>query len=192
MKKILLGATVAFAISATAADALKNSLMPVAQKTTPAINLDNLNVDAKPIKRAGSTVVATVDGIAIKKEIADKFLALASKGKMTDIDLLPKDQQSALIKGVAVSVLIESKAKKEVSQKVKDKLAASYWAKQEMAKIKVSDDEAKALYKKNKKMFKSKDGKVLEYDKVSQYVKMQYKQQKFNENMMKKAKIVIK
>lgn len=192
MKKLLLSATLAFGVSAFAADTLKNSLMPVAEKEAPAVNLDNLNIAAKPIKRADSAVVATVDGIPIKKNTADKFLALASKGKITDVDLLPKDQQAALIKGLAASVLIEEKAKKAVSEEIKNKLAANYWAKQEMSKIKVSEKESKAFYKKNKKMYKDRDGTELPYAKVSKYIEMQLKQKKFNEKLMKKAKIVIK
>jgi len=196
MKKLIIGATVALSVASTSllsADSLKNSLMPTSSKsTTPAVNLDNLNIDAKPASRPASAVVATVDGIAIKKGDADKFLALASKGRATDLDLLPKKQKDALLKGYAVSVLIEHKAAKEIPMKVKNKLAASYWAKQEMAKIKIDDKEAKAQYEKNKKMYKDKSGKIMEYDKVSQYVKMQLKQQKFNEQLISNAKIVIK
>ncbi|SFV49804.1 Cell binding factor 2 precursor [hydrothermal vent metagenome] len=167
--------------------------MPTNSKAAvPAVNLDNLDIDAKPASRPASAVVATVNGIAIKKGDADKFLALASKGRATDLDKLPKKQRDGLLKGYAVSVLIEDKASKEVPMKVKNKLAASYWAKQEMSKIDVSDKEAKAFYEKNKKMYKDKSGKLLAYDKVSQYIKVQLKQKKFNEKLIKNAKIVIK
>jgi|GEM_PF-1524523 len=200
MKKLLLSASVAFALaslSASAADPLKNSLMPAAEKEKPAINLDNLNVAAKPImakpvSRPAAATVATVDGIPIKKKDADKFLALASKGQATDIDLLPKKQKDALINGLAASVLIEAKANKAVPDEMKSKVVAQYWAQQAMSKIEVSDDDAKAFYEKNKKVFKGKDGKQLEYDKVAQYIKMQVKQEKFNKELMKDAKVIIK
>ncbi len=198
MKKILLSASVALAmisVSATAADALKNSLMPAAEKKAPAIDLDNLDVAAKPAKpvsRPATATVATVNGIPIIKKDADKFLAQASKGQVIDIDLLPKKQKESLLKGMAASVLIEQKAKKAVPEEIKNKLAAQYWAKQEMVKIKVSDKEAKDFYEKNKKVFKGKDGKQLPFDKVEKYVKMQVMQQKFNDSLMKSAKIVIK
>lgn len=199
MKKILLSVSVAFALASlpASADPLKNSLMPTAEKEKPAINLDNLNVAAKPImakpvSRPATATVATVDGIPIKKKEADKFLALASKGQATDIDLLPKKQKDALINGMAASVLIEAKANKAVPDEMKSKVIAQYWAQQAMAKIDVSDDDAKAFYEKNKKVFKGKDGKQLEYDKVAQYVKMQVKQEKFNKELMKNAKIIIK
>ena len=199
MKKILLSVGVAFALASlpASADPLKNSLMPAAEKEKPAINLDNLNVAAKPImakpvSRPATATVATVDGIPIKKKEADKFLALASKGQATDIDLLPKKQKDALINGIAASVLIETKADKAVPDEIKSKVIAQYWAQQAMSKIEVSDEDAKAFYEKNKKVFKGKDGKQLEYDKVAQYVKMQVKQEKFNKELMKDAKVIIK
>ncbi len=197
MKKLLLSASVALALASipASADALKNSLMPVAEKATPAINLDSLNVaaaPAKPASRPATATVATVDGLPVKKKDADKFLALASKGQVTDIDLLPKKQKVALLNGMAASVLIEDKANKAVPKEIKSKLIARYWAEQEMAKVKVSDKEAKAFYEKNKKVFKGKDGKELPFDKVEKYVQMQLKQQKFNEELMKNAKVIIK
>ncbi len=195
MKKLLLSVTVALSlasVSASAADVLKNSLMPTAEKEKPVVDLDNLNIDAKPKSRPATAIVATVDGIPIKKGDADKFVALASKGQVTDIDLLPKAQKKALLNGMASSVLIEERAQKEVPADVKNKLAARYWAEQAMSKIKVSDEDAKAFYDKNKKIFKGKDGKQLEYDKVAQYVKMQVKQERFNKELMKSAKVIIK
>ena len=198
MKKIVLSLTLAMAmtsVSAVAADALKNSLMPASEKEKPALNLDNLNVSAKPVKpvsRPATATVATVNGIPIKKKQADKFLALASKGQATDIDMLPKKQKEALLNGMAASVVIEDKAKKAVPEEIKNKLAARYWAEQEMMKIKVSDKEVKDFYEKNKKIFKGKDGKQLPFEKVEKYVQMQVKQQKFNKELMKNAKVVIK
>ncbi len=199
MKRILVSTAVAIAlasVSALAADPLKNSLMPTAEKKAPAVNLDNLNVATmpimKPASRPATATVATVNGIPIKKKDADKFLALASKGQVTDIDLLPVKQKTALLNGMAASVLIEDQAKKEVPDDIKNKLAARYWAEQKMTNIKVSDDEAKAFYDKNKKVFKDKEGKQMDYDKVAQYVKVQVKQEKFNNALMKNAKVIIK
>jgi len=195
MKKILLSSAVVLAmmsVSASAGDPLKNSLMPAKEKAEPAVNLDNLSMAAKPVSRPATATVATVNGIPIKKRDADKFLALASKGRATDIDLLPKKQRVDLLNGMAASVLIENKAKKAVPEEIKNKLAAQYWAKQEMMKIKVSDKEEKDFYAKNKSVFKDKDGKQLPFEKVERYVKMQVMQKKFNDSLMKSAKIVIK
>jgi len=198
MKKLLMtmGLSLAVAsVSVSAEDALKKSLLPGETKPKPAVNLDALSVGAKPMApktRPASAVIATVDGIPIKKGKADEFLKMASKGKVGDIDLLPKKQRDALIKGMAATVLIEEKAKKEVPEEIKNKLAAQFWVGQEMKKVTVSDEEAKKFYEKNKKVFKDKDGKELPYEKVENYVKMQLKQKKFNEQLMKNAKVVIK
>jgi hypothetical protein len=202
MRKLLITATAALAVvsvSASAEDALKNSLMPAETKTKPAINLDNLNVGAKPIQpivarksRPGNTVIGTVDGYPIHKKKADEFLKMATKGKVSDYDKLPKKQQADLLKNLASSVLIEERSKKEVSAEEKNKLAAQYWVGQKMKKIAVNDEEAKEFYEKNKKVFKGKDGKQLEYDKVENYVKMTVRQQKFSKELMKNAKVVVK
>ncbi|MEA3419268.1 MAG: hypothetical protein U9Q90_07695 [Campylobacterota bacterium] len=202
MKKLLITATAILAvvsISASAEDALKNSLMPTETKAKPAVDLDNLNVGAKPVQpavqkksRPGTAVIATVDGHPIYKKNADEFLKLASKGKVSDYDMLPKQQQSGLLESLASTVLIEERSKKEVTAEEKNKLAAQYWVSQQMKKISVTDEEAKKFYEKNKKAFKDKDGKQLEYDKVENYVKMTVKQQKFTGELMKTAKVVVK
>ncbi len=199
MKKILISTAVVMtlaSVSALAADPLKNSLMPAAKKETPAVNLDNLNVSTmpmvKPASRPATATVATVNGIPIKKKEADKFLALASKGQVTDIDLLPAEQKKGLLNGMAASVLIEEKASKAVPADIKSKLVARYWAEQEMTKVKVSEKEMKDAYEKNKSAFKDKEGNQLAYDKVEKYIEMQAKQQKFNQELMKNAKVIIK
>ncbi len=195
MKKILLSTSLALAltsITAFAEDPLKNSLMPDKQEQI-APDLDALKVAApQAASRPADAVIATVDGAPIIKKDADKFLALASKGQAMDIDQLPAKQKEALIQGLAASKLIEIKAQKEVSEDIKNKLAARYWAEQEVMKIKVDEKEVKALYEKNKSVFKDKEGKQLSFEKVSKYVEMQAKQKKFNDELMKNAKIVIK
>lgn len=202
MNKLLITVTAALAVatmSVSAEDTLKNSLMPAETKAKPAVNLDNLNVAAKPVQpivakksRPGSAVIATVDGHPVHKKQADEFLKMATKGKISDYDLLPKNQQSELVKSLASAVLIEARSKKEVSAEEKNKLAAQYWVGQKMKQIPVSDEEAKKFYEKNKKAFKGKDGKQLGYDKVENYVKMTVKQQKFSKELLKNAKVVMK
>ena len=200
MKKFFIATGVALAVasvSASAESSLKSSLMPTETKEKPAVNLDNLNVGAKkPVvqkkSRPGNTVIGTVNGYPIHKEQADKFLKVATKGKVSDFDLLPKKQQTELVNNLASTVLIEERAKKEVSAEEKNKLAAQYWVGKEMKKVSVSDDEAKKFYEENKKVFKDKDGKQLEYEKVENYIKMTVKQQKFSKKLMKDAKVVVK
>jgi len=202
MKKILLTACVTLGLASLSAnaDALKNSLMPTTSNAEkPMVNLDNLNVGARPgpvatprKSRSGKAVIGTVDGHKIYKQRADEFLKMATKGKISDFDRLPKKQRAEIVNNLASATLIEERAKKEVTKDEKDKLAAQYWVSKKMKKVTVSDDEAKKFYEANKKAFKSKDGKQLSYEKVEKYVKMTVKQQKFTKDIMKKAKIVIK
>jgi len=201
MKKffITIGVFVTLTATTLTADELKNTLMPVASKSSePNINLDNLNVGARPGPvaqpkvRSGKAVIGTVNGIKIYKKSADQFLKMATKGKVSDFDRLPKKQRVEIVNNLASTVLIEAKAKKEVTQVEKDKLAAQYWMGKKMKKIKVSDDEAKKFYKENKKAFKRKDGKTVPYEKVEKYVKNTMQQQKFAKDLMKNAKVVVK
>jgi hypothetical protein len=201
MKRFLvsLSAFLALTSSSIIADDLKNSLMPTASKAEkPMVNLDNLNVGAKVgprvqhKSRSGKAVIATVNGIKIYKRDADKFLKLATKGKVSDLDKLSKKHQKDVIKNLASTALIEAKAKKEVTQKEKNKLAAQYWMGKKLKKIKVSDGEAKKFYKANKKAFKGKNGKLVPFEKVKNYISMNIKQQKLIKKLMKSAKIVIK
>ncbi len=197
---ITVGAFLALTATNLLADDLKNSLMPVASKPSqPNINLDNLNVGARPgpvatprKSRSGKAVIGTVNGIKIYKRTADKFLKMATKGKVSDFDRLPKKQRREIVQNLASTTLIEAKAKKEVSKEEKNKLATQYWMGQKMKKIKISDAEAKKFYKENQKAFKRKDGKTVPYAKVENYVKMTMKQQKFAKKLMKNAKVIIK
>jgi hypothetical protein len=203
MKKIVILAGIvlgAATVGAVAEDMLKNSLMPASDAPArQAVDLDNLNVAAKPVEkpaprvsRPGSTVIGTVDGHEIYKKNADEFLKMATKGKVSDFDLLPKQQQSEVVTSLALPVLVEVLAGKEVPADIKKKLVAQHWVGQEMKKTTVSEDEMKKFYEENKKVFKDKSGKELEYDKVKNYISMTIKQQKFSKELMKNAKIEVK
>jgi len=201
MKKffITVGLFVTLTTTSLLADDLKNTLMPVASKSSESnINLDNLNVGArpgpvaKPKVRSGKAVIGTVDGIKIYKKSADQFLKMVTKGKVTDFDRLPKKQRIEIVNNLASTALIEAKAKKEVTQAEKNKLAAQYWMGKKMKKIKVSDAEAKKFYKANQKAFERKDGKTVSYENVEKYVKSTMQQQKFAKDLMKNAKVVVK
>ena len=202
MKKILLTACVTLGLASLSAnaDALKNSLMPTTSNAEkPMVNLDNLNVGARPgpvatpkKSRPGTAVIGTVDGHKIYKKRADEFLKMATKGKIADFDRLPPKQRAEIVNNLAASTLIEERAKKEVTKDEKEKLAAQYWVSKKMKKVTVTDDEAKKFYEANKKAFKSKDGKQLSFEKVEKYVQMSVRQQKFTQEIMKKAKVIIK
>ncbi len=58
------------------------------------------------------------------------------------------------------------------------------------ARIKVTEDELKKAYRRNKRFFKNKKtGKITPYSKVKPLLKIQVQQQKFVKKLMKNAKI---
>ena len=200
VKKVLITLVISLAVSSSSyADDLKNSLLSSASSSNGSdmVDLDNLNVGAKPKvvqhkSRSGKAIIGTVNGYNIRKIKADKFLKIATKGKIKDFDRLPKKQREEIVKNLAATTLIEVRSRKEVTKAEKNKLAAQYWMGKQLKSIKVSKTEAKKFYNKNKKAFKDKKGKQLTFKKVEEYIIMTIRQQKFSKNLMKKAKIVIK
>ncbi|MBL0721757.1 MAG: hypothetical protein JJV88_04175 [Sulfurovum sp.] len=147
---ITLAISLALGSSLSHADDLKNSLLSNASSSNGSemVNLDNLNVGAKPQvvhhkSRSGKTIIGTVNGYNIRKSKADKFLGIATKGKIKDFDRLPKKQREEIIKNLAATTLIEVRSRKEVTKVEKNKLAAQYWMGKKLKSIKVSKSEAK-------------------------------------------------
>jgi len=142
---------------------------------------------------AKDAVIGTVDGINIMKSEADKFLkAIAPDAKSAKVfDKLDKKQKDAIVKNLAPGVLIKTKAQKEITTEEKEQLVANYWMQKKMADIKVSDADAKKIYTENKKMY-VKDKKQLTFDQVKEFIKLQLKQKKLVDQVMAKAKVVIK
>jgi len=116
MKKILLqcGLTCTLFVSSLSADALKNSLDNILHQKDSAgiVNLNGINLGMKPRpkedivrtthkSRPGSAVIGTYnDGKPVHKKEADKYLKKVSKGKIEDIDLLPRKQRLLILKDV--------------------------------------------------------------------------------------------
>lgn len=108
MKKILITLGVALALSVTSsyADALSNSLNGMLQKkdTSGMVNLSGISLNGKPKRkkvirrvfkgRAGKTVIGHYnDGKKVRKSEADKYIRKVTKGKIKDLDMLPKKQR---------------------------------------------------------------------------------------------------
>jgi len=113
MKKtfIMLGVASFFFVSPISADGLKNSLNNIlGQQDSPGmVNLNNVSVGAKPrpsrvVKesrksRPGSAIIGHYnDGKAVRKKEADTYIKKATKGKIKDLDLLPKKQRLMVLK----------------------------------------------------------------------------------------------
>jgi len=107
---IVLGLTSGFLVSTVSADALKNSLNNIlnTKDSSGMVNLNGVSVGAKPkhrtIKkvrksRPSSAVIGRYnDGKPVHKREADKYIKKATKGKIKDLDLLPKKQRLMVLK----------------------------------------------------------------------------------------------
>ena len=114
MKKTFItsGLTLLLLVSPVSADGLKNSLnnMLGKQDSSGMVNLNGVSVGAKPrprqVKkrvrkksRPGSAVIGHYnDGKKVRKKEADKYIKKATKGKIKDLDLLPKKQRLMVLK----------------------------------------------------------------------------------------------
>ncbi|HHD79567.1 MAG TPA: hypothetical protein ENK98_08070 [Epsilonproteobacteria bacterium] len=112
MKKflIVLGLTSAFLMSTLSADALKNSLTNIlhTKDSSGMVNLNGVSVGAKPKQRminqarksrpASAVIGRYNDGKPVHKREADKYITKATKGKIKDLDLLPKKQRLMVLK----------------------------------------------------------------------------------------------
>jgi len=136
---------------------------------------------------------ATVNGMKITVNDANKALKVLTKGKMTWAKL-PRDGKQQLIQMLAPAKLVAVAAKKQLTKKEKEAALTGFWMQKKMSKIKVSDKEAKSVYNKMKKASKaSKSKKKLPaYKQAKNSIKMQIAQEKVVSRLMKKAKIKIK
>lgn len=112
MKKILLtlGLTSAFYVSSLSADALKSSLNNLLNQkdSSGMVNLNGVGVGAKPKPKVSKPVrksrpVSAIigrynDGKPVRKKEANAYLKKATKGKIKDLDMLPKKQRLMVLK----------------------------------------------------------------------------------------------
>ena len=136
---------------------------------------------------------ATVNGMKITVNEANKALKVLTKGKMT-WSKLPKNGKKQLIDMLAPSKLVAATAKKQLTSKEKSNALSAYWMQKKMKNVKVSDAEAKKAYKKMKKVAKATKSKrkIPPFSKIKNQLKMQLKQEKVVTQLMKHAKIRLK
>jgi len=135
-------------------------------------------------------IIATVNGYPITEKEANQLLKVLTKGKVKYSQLSPKDKRQ-VVQRLAVDKLVIKTAYKSLSKKEKDFIIANAWMAKKIRNIKVSDAEAKKAYNKNKALFK-KNGKIVPFKKVKNLIKIQLKQKKVVDRLMKKAKIKMK
>jgi len=142
---------------------------------------------------ASAATAATVNGMKITVSEANKALKTLTKGKMTWAKL-PKEGRDQLIQMMAPSKLVAAAAKNQLNKKEKEAALAGFWMQKKMAKIKISDKEAKTAYGKMKKAAKAAKSKqkIPPFKQAKNNIKMQLAQEKVVSKLMKKAKIKIK
>ncbi len=164
-------------------------------------------------------VIATVNGYPITSSEANAYIKMVSHGKVTNYTKLSPKDRKRLINALATDKFVMKeanrevkknqkkllyvdyyvkkhfkelmkKANKELSKKEKEAAVADAWVRKKSARYKVSEDEMKKVYRKNKKLFvNKKTGKVVPYSRIKPIIKMQLQQKKFVDNLMKHAKI---
>ena len=135
-------------------------------------------------------VIGSVNGYSITEKEANNLLKVLTHGKVKYSQLKPKDKRE-IVKRLAVDKLVIKTAYRSLSKKERDFVIANAWMAKKIRGVKVTNSEAKKAYNKNKQLFK-KNGKIVPYAKVKNLIKMQLKQKKVVDRMMKKAKIVVK
>jgi len=107
------------------------------------------------------------------------------------IEKLAKKSKKRFKSNQDVFNFVAAHAKKDLTKNEQDFVIANAWMAKKIKKIKITDAEVKKVYEENKQMFK-KNGKVVPYKKVKNILKMQLKQKKVIDRLMKNAKIKLK
>ncbi|SFV70730.1 Cell binding factor 2 precursor [hydrothermal vent metagenome] len=139
---------------------------------------------------AKAKTAATVNGIVITIEEADKALDILTKGKKKWSEL-PEDARKQLIQMMAPSKLVAEASEKALSKKEREAALSGFWMQKKMREIKVTDKDAKVIYDKAVKGAKDPK-KVPAFEKVKNDFKMRYAQEKVVAELMKNAKIKVK
>ena len=195
---MLLGVSLGLVINTAYADDLKNSLtnMLNTNETPGMVDLGNLNLDAKPVKkksRSDKTVIATVNGQKILKGEADSYLKQRTQGKVTNFDGLPPEQRSRLIQELALPVIVLDAAKKELSEEEKQAVYTRAWMQKEALKINITDEQALTLYDQLKQQAKDNNatGNIPPFENIKDKLKIQMIEKTLIGRLTKDAKITV-
>jgi hypothetical protein len=136
-------------------------------------------------------VIGKVNGYKVTEAEANKLLKVLTHGKVKYSQLSPKDKRE-IVKRLAIDKVVIKAAYRGLSKKERDFVIANAWMAKKIRNIKVSDKEARKIYNQNKQLFKDrKTGKILPFRKVKNNIKLQLKQKKVIDRLMKKAKITV-
>ena len=148
----------------------------------------------KPIKkRSKNSVIATVNGHKILKKEADARLKILTKGKIDNIDLLPKEQQKKVIEDLALPILIKKEASRSLSNEEKKSIYIRLWMQDKAKKKKVSDAQVKVAYETIKSEAK-KAGKadtLPAFSVIKERLRMQIKEKSISDKLMENVQIKV-
>ena len=200
MRKIfmVLGLSLGLVISTAFADDLKNSLtnMLNTKETSGMVDLGNINLDAKPVKkkvRSAKTVIATVNGHKIIKKEADNYLKQRTQGKVTNFDHLPPEQRQRLIQELALPVIVLESAQKELSEEEKKAVYTRAWMQKEARKVNITDEQALTVYNQLKQQAQENNatGNIPPFETIKDQLKVQIIEKTMVEKLMKTVEIKV-
>ncbi len=136
-------------------------------------------------------VIGSVNGYKVTEAEANKLLKVLTNGKVKYSQLSPKDKRE-IVKRLAIDKIVIKAAYRGLTKKERDFVIANAWMAKKIRNIKVSDAEARKIYNQNKQLFKDrKTGKILPFRKVKNAIKLQLKQKKVIDRLLRKAKITV-
>ena len=200
---VVLSLSFGLVVSTVSADALKNSLTNMLNEkdTSPSmVNFGNLDINGKPKPvqtvrktRSSKAVVATVNGHKILKKEADAHLKKRTQGKMSNFDLLPKKQRLRLIQEMSLPVIALDTAKKELSATEKEAIFSRIWMQKEAAKIKITDEQVKAVYDQLKQRSEENNEtkKIPTFESIKDRMKLQMTDKQMVGKIMKNVEIQV-
>lgn len=205
MKKylVVLSLSLGLFVNSVSADALKNSLTNMLNEkdTSPSmVNLSNLDINGKPKPaqqlpktRSSKAVVATVNGHKVLKKEADAHLKKRTQGKISNFDYLPKKQRLRIIQEMSLPIIAFSSAKKELSSKEKEAILSRVWMQKEASKIKITDEQIKAVYDQLKQRSEENNttANIPAFESVKDKMKLQMIDKKMVSNLMKDVEIKV-
>jgi len=201
MRKIAVaaGMSLGILVSSLSADTLKNHLSHMVHEkddTPGMVDLSRLDmpVGGQIKSRPANTVIATVNGHKIRKKEADAYIRSRTKGKITDFDTLPKEQQLRLVRELSLPILIASQAKKELSEREKEGAYVSAWMHKKAAKVTVTDAEVQALYDQLKQQAMERNATnniIPPFESIKNKMKSQMVEKKIMDGLMKDVKIEV-
>ncbi|HSR73983.1 MAG TPA: hypothetical protein VLL31_04000, partial [Sulfurovum sp.] len=143
--------------------------------------------------RAGTSVIATVNGHKIIKKEADSHLRIRTQGKVTDFDHLPPNQRSRLVQELALPIVVAGAAKKELSEEEKQAVYARAWMQREARKVNVTDEQAMELYNQLKQQAQENNNTKLipPFESIKDRLKIQIIEKTLIDKLMKNVEIKV-